>query len=73
MVPIGALLAAPSLFRIPAIAGLSLASLAALGAIGGHLGGAPPGRASLRVAIGGALAMAVTATIGWILSISIAS
>jgi hypothetical protein len=27
MVPIGALLAAPSLFRIPAIAGLSLASV----------------------------------------------
>ena len=72
MVPIGALLVAPSPFRIPAIAGLSLASLAALGALGGHLGGAPPGRASLRVAIGGALAMAVTATIGWILSISIA-
>ena len=73
MVPIGALLAAPSHFRIPAIAGLSLASLAALGALGGHLGGAPAGRASLRVAIGGALAMAVTAAIGWILSISIAS
>ena len=72
MVPIGALLVAPSPFRIPAIAGLSLASLAALGALGGHLGGAPPGRASLRVAIGGALAMAVTATIGWILSILIA-
>ena len=73
MVPIGALLVAPSPLRIPGIAGLSLASLAALGALGGHLGGAPPGRASLRVAIGGALAMAVTATIGWILSISIAS
>jgi VIT1/CCC1 family predicted Fe2+/Mn2+ transporter len=72
MVPIAALLAAPSLFRIPAIAGLSLASLAALGALGGRLGGAPPGRAALRVAIGGALAMAVTAIIGWILSISIA-
>jgi vacuolar iron transporter family protein len=73
MVPIGALLAAPSPFRVPAIAGLSLASLAALGALGGHLGGAPPGRASLRVAIGGALAMAVTATIGWLLSVLIAT
>ena len=72
MVPIVALLAAPSLLRIPAIAGLSLASLAALGALGGHLGGAPPRRASLRVAVGGAMAMAVTATIGWILSILIA-
>jgi VIT1/CCC1 family predicted Fe2+/Mn2+ transporter len=73
MVPIAALLVAPSSSRIPAIAGLSLASLAALGALGGHLGGAPPGRASLRVAIGGALAMAATATIGWLLSISLVS
>ena len=71
MVPIGALLVAPSPLRIPGIAGLSLASLAALGALGGHLGGAPPGRASLRVAIGGALAMAVTALIGRILGVSV--
>jgi hypothetical protein len=33
-------------------------------ASGGHLGGAPLGRAALRVTIGGALAMAVTAAIG---------
>mgnify|MGYP003694208413 CR=1 FL=1 len=50
--------------RIPAIAALSLVSLGGLGALGGHLGGAPLGRAALRVTIGGALAMAVTAAIG---------
>lgn len=64
LVPILALLVAPAPSRIPAIAALSLVSLAALGAFGGHLGGAPLGRAVLRVVIGGALAMVVTAAIG---------
>jgi vacuolar iron transporter family protein len=64
MVPIVALLAAPAASRIPAIATLSLISLAGLGAFGGHLGGAPLGRAALRVTIGGVLAMALTAAIG---------
>src|SRR3984893_14009624 len=63
-VPIAALLIAPPSQGIPAIAALSLVSLAALGAFGGHLGGAPLGRAALRVTIGGGLAMAVTAIIG---------
>ena len=70
-VPIMALLIAPTALRIPAIAVLSLVSLAALGALGGHLGGAALGRASLRVTIGGALAMAVTAAIGRILGVSV--
>jgi VIT1/CCC1 family predicted Fe2+/Mn2+ transporter len=59
-----ALLVAPATFRVPAIAVVSLASLGALGAFGGHLGGAPLGRAALRVTLGGGLAMAVTAIIG---------
>ena len=46
-------------------------SAAALGAFGGHLGGAPLGRAALRVTIGGALAMAVTAAIGRIVGVVI--
>ena len=69
VVPIAALLLAPAVLRIPMIAALSLASLAALGAFSGHLGGAPLGRASLRVSLGGALAMAVTALIGRILGV----
>ncbi len=72
VVPIAALLVAPAALRVPMIAALSLMSLAALGAFGGHLGGAPSGPASLRVALGGALAMAVTAAIGWILGVSVA-
>ena len=71
LVPIAALLAVPAALRIPAIAAVSLVSLAALGAFGGHLGGAPLGRAALRVALGGALAMAVTAAIGRILGVYI--
>lgn len=64
LVPIVALLVAPSSVRIPMIALASLASLAGLGALGGRLGGAPILRASLRVTVGGAIAMAVTAAIG---------
>ncbi len=67
LVPIAALLLAPAARRIFAIGASSLLSLAALGAFGGHLGGAPLGRATLRVTLGGALAMALTAAIGKIL------
>ena len=71
MVPIGALVVSPPSLRIPVIAAISLVSLATLGGIGGHLGGAPLGRASLRVILGGALAMGVTAIIGRILGVSV--
>ena len=72
MVPILALVIAPAGMRIPLIAGCSLAALAALGGLGGHLGGAPIGRAALRVTIGGSLAMAVTALIGRLLGATVA-
>jgi VIT1/CCC1 family predicted Fe2+/Mn2+ transporter len=71
VVPIAALLVAPASLRIPLIAVVCLVSLAALGAFGGYLGGAPLGRATLRVTLGGALAMAVTALIGRILGVSL--
>jgi VIT1/CCC1 family predicted Fe2+/Mn2+ transporter len=71
VVPIAALLIAPAGMRIPTIAAFSLISLAALGALGGHLGGAPPARAAFRVTIGGALAMTITALIGKILGVSV--
>ena len=54
----------------PGDRGCALVSLAGLGAFGGHLGGAPLARAALRVTVGGALAMAVTAAIGRILGVS---
>ena len=70
LVPIVALLLAPAPYRIHLVATASLMSLAVLGSFGGHLGGAPILRASLRVTIGGALAMAVTAAIGRLLGVS---
>ncbi len=71
LVPIAALLVASPTLRIPLIAVFSLLSLAVLGAFGGHLGGAPLGRAALRVTVGGGLAMGVTALIGRILGVSL--
>ena len=59
------------MFRIPLIAAASLVSLAVLGAFGGHLGGAPMLRASLRVTVGGGMAMAVTAAIGRLLGVAV--
>lgn len=70
-IPIAALLVSPPLLRIPLVAGFSLLSLASLGALGGHLGGAPVVRAALRVTVGGAMAMAVTAAIGLLLGTSV--
>jgi VIT1/CCC1 family predicted Fe2+/Mn2+ transporter len=70
IVPIVGLLAAPPSMRLAAIASLSLVSLAALGAFGAYLGGAPRVRGAMRVTIGGALAMVVTAAIGWIFGVA---
>lgn len=71
LVPIAALLVAPEAMRVPLIVALSLVSLAALGAFGGRLGGASPARGALRVTLGGAFAMAVTAAIGRALGTSL--
>lgn len=67
LVPIIAMIVSPHSLRVPVIAAAALIALALLGAIGGRLGGAPRGRAAVRVVIGGGLAMAVTALIGRII------
>ncbi|HEX7671592.1 MAG TPA: VIT family protein, partial [Polyangiaceae bacterium] len=54
LIPILFLLLAPETHRIAVVVSSSLASLMALGAFGAYLGGAPLGRATLRVTIGGA-------------------
>jgi VIT1/CCC1 family predicted Fe2+/Mn2+ transporter len=71
LVPIAALLVAPAAARVPVVAAVSLISLSALGALGARLGGAPTGRGALRVALGGGLAMAVTALIGRIVGAAV--
>ena len=62
---------APAETPLPVIGVVSLLCLTALGALGGHLGGAPKGRAAVRVAIGGALAMGLTAGIGRLLGVAV--
>jgi len=47
------------------IALASLVLLCGLGALAASVGGAPPGRAAVRVTFWGALAMGLTALVGW--------
>lgn len=56
----------PEQFVTPSVAVASLLFLALLGAVGARIGGAGMLKAALRVTFWGALAMAVTAGIGWI-------
>jgi VIT1/CCC1 family predicted Fe2+/Mn2+ transporter len=62
--PIVAMMLAPAALRAGAITGVSLLGLGLLGALGGWVGGAPMVRASLRVIVGGGLAMAVSSMVG---------
>jgi VIT1/CCC1 family predicted Fe2+/Mn2+ transporter len=62
--PLAAAWLAPAGLRVSLVAGSSLIFLAILGAWGARMGGAPMGRASARVLLWGALAMAATAGIG---------
>jgi VIT1/CCC1 family predicted Fe2+/Mn2+ transporter len=64
VIPIIAIAIAPRAWRIPVTAAVGLVLLAALGALGGRVGGASATRAALRVTIGGGVAMALTAGIG---------
>ncbi|MEA3213871.1 MAG: vacuolar iron transporter family protein [Acidimicrobiia bacterium] len=69
--PLVAMLVAPSAARIAAIALASLICLTFLGGVGGQVGGAPRRRGAMRVAFGGAIAMAVTAVIGSLVGIAV--
>lgn len=71
MLPILALLLSPERWHVAAIAGASLISLALLGALGAHLGGARMVAAAVRVTVGGGLAMAVTAVVGRLLGAAV--
>ena len=63
--PLGAALLLPRLLLIPGLIALTLFFLAGLGAAGARVGGASAWRGAGRVLFWGALAMAVTAGIGW--------
>ena len=64
VLPVVAVAAVPASARVAVCVGVTIVALAALGAVGARLGGAPPWPATLRVVAWGALAMAVTAGIG---------
>jgi VIT1/CCC1 family predicted Fe2+/Mn2+ transporter len=69
--PLVCAIAAPSGARIPVVAALALVLLAATGALGGRFGGAPVGRAALRVLAGGSVAMLITWLIGTVVGTAI--
>jgi len=62
--PLAVVPLSPGSMLVPAVAIVSLACLAVLGALGARTGGAPLGPSVLRVTFWGALAMAVTAGVG---------
>ena len=64
ILPILAMLVAPSTLRIPAIVVTALLALVLLGVAGARAGGARVLRAAVRVGLGGGFAMAMTAAVG---------
>ncbi|MDO5631262.1 MAG: VIT family protein [Paracoccus sp. (in: a-proteobacteria)] len=69
--PVAASFLAPAGQIIPAVLVVTLLALVMLGAIGARAGGAPMGRAILRVVVWGSFAMAVTAGVGRLFGVSV--
>ena len=70
-VPLLVVLLLPASVRIVALVGVALVGLALLGALGARLGGAPMGRASIRVLVGGSAALALTAVVGRLFDVAV--
>ncbi len=64
LVPVVVIAAAPASVRVVATMLATLIGLGALGVTGARLGGAPQGRAAVRVLVGGVLALAISLGIG---------
>lgn len=64
LLPLVAMLATGSTWRIPVTAVAVLAALALTGSVAAHIGGGPKVRAALRLVLGGALALGLTYAIG---------
>jgi VIT1/CCC1 family predicted Fe2+/Mn2+ transporter len=67
VMPILAIAVAPSMGLIPLVSGSSLVLLALLGGLAARAGGAGVMMGAMRVTFWGGLAMAVTASIGWLI------
>jgi vacuolar iron transporter family protein len=70
VVPIVAILVPPTSIRVPVAFASVIVALACTGAISARVGGASKRRATLRVIVGGALAMAITYSIGEIFGVA---
>jgi len=69
--PLLTVLVTPSKALIPVVVATSIVFLAGLGTVGAYAGGAPVGRAAVRVTFWGVLAMALTAVVGAIFGASV--
>jgi vacuolar iron transporter family protein len=72
LLPLIAILAPPTTWRIPVTAAAVLVALVITGAVSAGLGGAPRGRAVVRNVVGGGLALAITFAIGHLVGAAIA-
>jgi VIT1/CCC1 family predicted Fe2+/Mn2+ transporter len=72
ILPMLAILLPPAEVRIPITFGAVLLALALTGALGARLGGSPMLRPTIRVVVGGALALAATFAIGSLLGTAVA-
>ena len=64
IIPVLVVLFASASLRLPLTIAATLIGLGTLGRIGARLGGAPQGRAAIRVLIGGMLALVISLAIG---------
>jgi VIT1/CCC1 family predicted Fe2+/Mn2+ transporter len=71
LLPIIAILAPPTTWRIPVTVVAVLVALVVTGAVSAGLGGAPKGRAVVRNVVGGGLALAITYAIGHLVGAAI--
>ncbi|MRH87900.1 VIT family protein [Nocardia sp. SYP-A9097] len=71
LLPLLAIVLPGPAFRVPITFAAVVLALAATGALGARLGGAEPVKATARVALGGALAMAFTYAVGHLVGISV--
>ncbi|MDB5731016.1 MAG: hypothetical protein JWQ03_911 [Variovorax sp.] len=62
--PLATVALAPARFIAMGVAAMSLLCLTGLGALSASVGGAPVGRATTRIVVWGAIALAVTASVG---------
>ncbi|MEO7588228.1 MAG: VIT family protein [Arachnia sp.] len=70
VLPFAAIMLPPQAWRVPATFVTVLVALGLTGAVSARLGGSPAGRATIRVLVGGSLALAATFGIGLLLGTS---